>query len=218
MGFRFRDLSVGKKITTIFAVVTTLLVITCVLMYLRQQSSEENLKNVSEEMLPQNSVSQDITTNILLAMVEQQRIFAESNSETEMHLGGTEYLEKARKSIDNLYNSATREERPVIEKLKTDLKEYEMAVNTTINKYVEKNTIYNELEDLKQEFFRDLEDVRDAITRYNPQKSTEHAKRVMMVSETIRMVEKAKGRMNEQEYVAGLIGTVKGNMAQIHSF
>jgi len=218
MAFRFRDLRVVGKITTIFVVVISLLIITCVLMYLRSESSEKTIQSVSDEVLPQNKLSQEITTNILLALVEQQKIFAESSTETEMHLGGREYLDKARKSIDQLYNNATRDERRTIDELKKDLENYEGVVNATISKYVEKNEIYNELENYKQEFYHNLEDIREAITRVNPQKSTEHAKRILLISETIRLIENAKGKMENQALVSSLIGTVKGNMAQIASF
>ncbi|MBQ1885022.1 MAG: HAMP domain-containing protein [Bacteroidales bacterium] len=218
MAFRFRDLRVVGKITTIFIVVISLLIITCVLMYLRSESSEKTIQSVSDEVLPQNKLSQEITTDILLALVEQQKIFAESSTETEMHLGGREYLDKARKSIDQLYNNATRDERRIIDELKKDIEEYEGVVNTTISKYVEKNEIYNELESYKQEFYHNLEDIREAITRVNPQKSTEHAKRILLISETIRLIENAKGKMENQALVSSLIGTVKGNMAQIASF
>lgn len=218
MAFRFRDLRVVGKITTIFVVVISLLIITCVLMYLRSESSEKTIQSVSDEVLPQNKLSQDITTNILLTLVEQQKIFAESSTETEMHLGGREYLDKARKSIDQLYNNATRDERRIIDELKEDIENYEGVVNATIAKYVEKNEIYNELENYKQEFYHNLEDIREAITRVNPQKSTEHAKRILLISETIRLIENAKGKMENQALVSSLIGTVKGNMAQIASF
>ncbi|MDD6002295.1 MAG: methyl-accepting chemotaxis protein [Bacteroidales bacterium] len=218
MAFRFRDLRVVGKITTIFVVVISLLIITCVLMYLRSESSEKTIQSVSDEVLPQNKLSQEITTNILLALVDQQKIFAESSTETEMHLGGREYLDKARKSIDQLYNNATRDERRIIDELKKDLENYEGVVNATISKYVEKNEIYNELENYKQEFYHNLEDIREAITRVNPQKSTEHAKRILLISETIRLIENAKGKMENQALVSSLIGTVKGNMAQIASF
>lgn len=218
MAFRFRDLRVVGKITTIFVVVISLLIITCVLMYLRSESSEKTIQSVSDEVLPQNKLSQEITTNILLALVDQQKIFAENSTETEMHLGGREYLDKARKSIDQLYNNATRDERRIIDELKKDLENYEGVVNATIAKYVEKNEIYNELENYKQEFYHNLEDIREAITRVNPQKSTEHAKRILLISETIRLIENAKGKMENQALVSSLIGTVKGNMAQIASF
>ncbi|MBR4440981.1 MAG: HAMP domain-containing protein [Bacteroidales bacterium] len=216
-GFRFRDLSVVKKITTIFVVVVTLLLITCLLMYLRGESSEENIKNVSEEVLPQNKLSQEITTNILLAMIEQQRIFADDDEAT-LSVGGSEYLANAQKGIDDLYKTATREERVIIDNLKNALSEYQGVVNATISKFAEKQQIYNELEEYKQGFYRDLEDIRDVIARTNPQKSTEHAKRILVVSETIRLIETAKGKMDDQSLVSGLIGTVKSNMAQIHSF
>ena len=218
MAFRFRDLKVGGKITTIFVIVIGLLLITCVLMYLRQQSSEEDIKNVSEEVLPQNKLSQDITTNILLALVEQQKIFASSETETSISLGGREFLDNARKSIDQLYNNSSNEQRQVINTLKTDLQDYEGVVASTISKFSEKNNIYNELEMLKSDFYRDLESIRDAITLVNPQKSTEHAKRILLISETIRMIENAKGKMQNQALVSGIIGTVKGNMAQIVGF
>ena len=216
-GFRFRDLTVGKKITTIFVIVVTLLLITCFLMYVRGESSEENIKNVSEEVLPQNKLSQEITTNILLAMIEQQRIFADDDEAT-LRVGGSDYLAKAQKGIDDLYKTATREERVIIDNLKHALSEYQGVVNATISKFAEKNQIYNELEEYKQGFYRDLEDIRAAIVRTNPQKSTEHAKRILIVSETIRLVETAKGKMDDQMVVSGLIGNVKSNMAQIHSF
>ena len=218
MAFRFRDLKVVGKITTIFIIVVSLLIITCVLMYLRSESSEQTIKSVSDEVLPQNKLSQEITTNILRALVEQQKIFAESSTETEMHLGGREFLDKARKSIDQLYNNATRDERRIIDELKKDLENYEGVVNATLSKYVEKNEIYNELENYKHDFYHNLEDIREAITRVNPQKSTEHGKRILLISETIRLIENAKGKMENQALVSSLIGTVKGNMAQIASF
>ena len=218
MAFRFRDLKVGGKITTIFVIVIGLLLITCVLMYLRQQSSEEDIKIVSEEVLPQNKLSQDITTNILLALVEQQKIFASSETATSISLGGRDFLDKARKSIDQLYDNSTNEQRQVINTLKTDLQDYEGVVNNTISKFAEKNNVYYELEMLKKDFYNDLEQIRDAITLVNPQKSTEHAKRILLISETIRMIENAKGKMQDQALVSGIIGTVKGNMAQIASF
>ena len=77
-----KNLSVGKKIATIFLCIVVMLLITSALMYFRGRASETNIKNVAEDMLPQNRLCQEITTNILLAMREQQSLFLSFSNES----------------------------------------------------------------------------------------------------------------------------------------
>lgn len=112
--FNLKNLSLGKKISAIFVVIVLILLVTVLLMYFRGRTSESNIKNVAEDMLPQNRLCQEITTSILLAMREQQSLFASFSNENNNKLGGTEKLAKAHESITKLQKIISAEERSII--------------------------------------------------------------------------------------------------------
>ncbi len=183
--FNLKNLSLGKKISAIFVVIVLILLVTVLLMYFRGRTSESNIKNVAEDMLPQNRLCQEITTNILLAMREQQSLFASFSNENNNKLGGTEKLAKAHESITKLQKNISAEERSIIEHLEKNLKDYESFASLAMDKNNAKNAVYFKMSDYRRNIVDDLNNIRKILANTIPQRNTDLGKRMLMIQEAI---------------------------------
>ena len=183
--FNLKNLSVGKKIATIFFCIVVLLLITVLLMFYRGRASETNINNVAEEMLPQNRLCQEITTNILLAMREQQSLFVSFSNESSIKLGGVENLDKAKESIKELQNIVSPDERTLIDRLEKSLKDYESFASLAMEKNNAKNAVYFKMSDYRHKIVDDLNNIRKILANTVPQRNTDLGKRMLLIQDAI---------------------------------
>ena len=196
-----KNLSVGKKIATIFLCIVVMLLITSALMYFRGRASETNIKNVAEQMLPQNRLCQEITTNILLAMREQQSLFLSFSNESNIRLGGTENLSKAHASITELQKIVSADERPVIDRLEKSLNDYEMYASLAMDKNNAKNAIYGRMIGFRGQLTQELLNIRKIMANTVPQqRNTDLGQRMLIVQDAIDL----------SGAIRGLFGTTSG--------
>lgn len=183
--FNLKNLSLGKKIAAIFVDIVLMLLVTVLLMYFRGRSSESNIKQVAEDMLPQNRLCQEITTNILLAMREQQSLFVSFSNEANIKLGGTENLAKAHESITELQKIISADERSMIEHLETNLKDYESFASLAMDKNNAKNAVYFKMSDYRHKITEDLTTIRKVMANTIPQRNTDLGKRMLIIQDAI---------------------------------
>ncbi|MCQ2974798.1 MAG: methyl-accepting chemotaxis protein [Bacteroidales bacterium] len=211
----FKNLKIAQKLTLIFGDIIIVVIVTGIILYFKGNSSSENIKNVSEEVLPQNKLCQEIKTNILMAMMEQQKGGGFFSRGSSGGIAGVEYLDKARECINDLTQYVNNaENKQLINNLQKNLKEYENLARINLDNIDKRTNALNEIMGIRGSLTKDLEEIRDAIVKTNPQKSTENGKRILLISETIRATETNPFWSNNPDAV----GKVKQNLAQIISF
>lgn len=213
-----KNLSVGKKIATIFLCIVILLLITVSLMYIRGRSSESNIKNVAEEMLPQNRLCQEITTNILLAMRAQQSLFLSFNNEANIKLGGTENLEIAHQSITELQKIVSSDERVVVDRLEASLNDYESFAKQSMEKSNSRNAVYFKMNDYRREIVKELTAMRKTLANTIPQRNTDLGKRMLLVQETLDQCNNLRAFFGGGQAVTDAVSTIKANLLQMQGF
>ncbi|MBO7142512.1 MAG: HAMP domain-containing protein, partial [Bacteroidales bacterium] len=154
-------------------------------MFYRGRASETNINNVAEEMLPQNRLCQEITTNILLAMREQQSLFVSFSNESSIKLGGVENLDKAKESIKELQNIVSPDERTLIDRLEKSLKDYESFASLAMEKNNAKNAVYFKMSDYRHKIVDDLNNIRKILANTVPQRNTDLGKRMLLIQDAI---------------------------------
>ena len=213
-----KNLSVGKKIATIFLCIVILLLITVTLMYIRGRSSESNIKNVAEEMLPQNRLCQEITTNILLAMRAQQSLFLSFNNEANIKLGGTENLEIAHQSITELQKIVSPDERVVVDRLEKSLNDYESFAKLAMEKSNARNAVYFKMNDHRREIVKELTAMRKTLANTIPQRNTDLGKRMLLLQETLDQTNNLRAFFGGNQAVNDAVSTIKANLLQMQGF
>ena len=213
-----KNLSVGKKIATIFFCIVVLLLITVTLMYIRGRSSESNIKNVAEEMLPQNRLCQEITTNILLAMRAQQSLFLSFSNENNIKLGGTENLEIAHQSITELQKIVSPDERVVVDRLEKSLNDYESFASLAMEKNNAKNAIFFKMNGFRDEISKELVNMRKTLANTVPQRNTDLGKRILFVQETIDQLGGLRAMFRGSQNSNETVSAVRAKLMQIQSF
>ncbi|MBR4440980.1 MAG: HAMP domain-containing protein [Bacteroidales bacterium] len=216
-----KNLSVGKKIATIFLCIVVMLLITSALMYFRGRASETNIKNVAEDMLPQNRLCQEITTNILLAMREQQSLFLSFSNESNIKLGGKENLAKAHASITELQKIVSADERPVIDRLEKSLNDYESYASLAMDKNNAKNSIYSRMIAFRGQLTQELVNIRKIIANTVPQqRNTDIGQRMLIVQDAIDQSGAIRGLFgaSQGQGLNDQITKMKAILSQIASF
>ena len=217
--FNLKNLSLGKKISAIFIGIVMMLVVTVLLMYLRGRASESNIKNVAEDMLPQNRLCQEITTNILLAMREQQSLFVSfSNENNNIKLGGTENLAKAHESITELQKIVSPKERSLIEHLEKSLNDYESFASMAMDKNNAKNAIYFKMSGFRNEMIKELTNIRKILANTVPQRNTDLGKRILFVQETIDQAGGLRAMFGNSQNNNETVSAIKSKLMQISTF
>ena len=187
-------------------------------MYFRGRSSESNIKNVAEEMLPQNRLCQEITTNILLAMREQQSLFVSFSNENNIKLGGTENLAKAHESITELQKIVSADERVIIEHLEQSLKDYESFASLAMEKNNAKNAVYFKMSDYRHKIVDNLVSIRKTLANTVPQRNTDLGKRILLVQEAIDQASGLRASFGMALNTNEQITTFKSTLSKVSGF
>ncbi|MBO4244786.1 MAG: HAMP domain-containing protein [Bacteroidales bacterium] len=187
-------------------------------MFYRGRASETNINNVAEEMLPQNRLCQEITTNILLAMREQQSLFLSFSNEATIKLGGVENLNKAKESIKELQNIVSPDERTIIDRLAKNLHDYESFASMAMEKNNAKNAIYAKMSDHRHKLVDQLTNIRKTLANTVPQRNTDLGRRMLLVQETIDQTANMRAMFGTNQTTNEVVSTVRLNLLQIAGF
>ncbi len=207
------NLSLGKKISSGYVVYLVMLIAAAATIIYHATQIGDYLQKISDKTVPETELShliqEKVLEGVLLSTMPDEAQYQQSNAlfnEVQQHL----------KELRDLENG---EDKALVEEIIEVVPQYSQTVGEqrALSKSMEQK--YAQLEDIKGEFYDGIENIRKAlIHNINRNNYESTAQRVVICDDLIRIVEKAKGHMNDKAYVTETIGKVKAAMEKISGF
>ncbi|MBP5682421.1 MAG: HAMP domain-containing protein [Bacteroidales bacterium] len=206
----FSNLSIKQKISGGLAAFLALIVISYCLPLIATNRTGGHIKQLKNYELPQTVHSHEFNDAILQAinygnraLANHEPIFIDS---ARVMLGIAKEHQEGLIAIKNKNNSES------IDRISNVLADYEDALNNATRLNAQVNTQYDAIETYKQGFIESMIIIRSQLGQNGS------AANATLISETIRVIENAKGKMTNREAAQGALSTVLANQKKIMEF
>ncbi len=210
----FDDMTLKQKIGGGLVAFLVLIVIAYCAPLIATSKTGGDIKQMKDWELPQTVQSHEFNENVLETMLYVNRYMTTSEAayiDTARRI--FEVAKSFHKELLKLKNDNNNE---TLDTITDFLAGYESALNNTIELGQKLSSMYNDLENYKNSFYEIMENLRSRLGQSAT--AAQANDRTILVSETIRLVETAKGKMKNQEAVKATIAAVFGNVKKISGF
>ena len=206
----FSNLSIKQKISGGLAAFLALIVISYCLPLIATNRTGGHIKQLKNYELPQTVHSHEFNESILQAITHVNRALANHEpifiDSARVMLGIAKEHQEGLLAIKNKNNSES------IDRISNILADYEDALNNATRLNAQVNTQYDAIERFKQGFIESMIIIRSQLGQNGS------AANATLISETIRVIENAKGTMTNREAAQGALSTVLANQKKIMEF
>ena len=208
----FKDLSLKHKITGGLGALLLVIVVAYCLPLAATNRTSGHVKQLKEWELPQTVYSHEFSENILLTLMYGLKI-----SEDKLYIDSVRLsFNDAKHCLQELVNLKNDTNNESLDSLTSFMNDYETKYARIASLSSEMSGIYSQLESYKLSYYKSLEKIRARLGRSTT--ASQATERAILISETIRLVENAKGKMNDATAVKATIATVLANQKKISSF
>ena len=219
--FNFNDMKIAGKIAWIFTVICIMMTTAAIIMITSFNKTGEHIDHMANDILPQNRYSGDINYYALMAMYHARGMRLNPKDMSEQ-INADKYLGELDNAITGLKKQKlSAPDQRKLDSISSALSSYKQAALKMVDNKKQMAQLYQELEQYKEQFYADLEDIRETLINSNSKngKNTKQiAERVKTVSEIIRMVENAKGKISDKSQLQEVFTNLIQNLNSIRGF
>ena len=192
-----------------FSIVVLLLA--CLIPLIVNTGIKNDVNNLSNNILLTTETGHQLNENTLRAMFHL-RGYVNSHSEQELD-AAVKYFEEAKNNLKQIDDDSQNQMQDILDSLKMVMPQYESLLWSTQEMEKLMANGYKTLEVYKNDYIKSLEKIRSVLVR-----NSGSSDKVVLISETIRAVENAKGSMNNQSAVQAMLALVIKNTGEIKNF
>ncbi len=219
--FNFNDMKIAGKIAWIFTAICIMMTTAAIIMITSFNKTGEHIDHMANDILPQNRYSGDINYYALMAMYHARGMRLNPNDMSEQ-TNADKYLGELDNAITGLKKQKlSAPDQRKLDSISSALSSYKQAASKMVDNKKQMAQLYQELEQYKEQFYADLEDIRETLINSNSKngKNTKQiAERVKTVSEIIRMVENAKGKISDKSQLQEVFTNLIQKLNSIRGF
>ncbi len=208
----FNNLSLKHKISGGLGVLLVLVVIAYCLPLFVTSRMAGDMAQINDSEMPQNVMAHELACNILLAQMNGLRITSDKRYIDTVRACFNE-AQKQYKVLAMLKNNLTED---IFNRIAHHMDDYEPQLNKIVDLGNKMTALYAELETNKQSYIAALISLLQRLGRSNT--ATQASERARVISESIRIIDNAKGKINDQAVVKAALATVVGNQKKIAAF
>ena len=219
MAHSFKNLSLKAKLLTGIGILMFITAISYSVPTLVANKLKNVLIGISTCEMPKNVLTHELNESTLLCMFHL-RGYVTNHDNAELDKAKN-YLGIVKSKIAALDELTTLEENVAeLDTLKDNIKNYESRLWEANALEQKMDAKYNELEDLKNQFYSIMFSLRDKIVASAGNKNAGEisAQRAVLISETVALIKDVKGMMKNVDLVQETIKKVTSNTAQIKGF
>lgn len=211
---KLKNLSLKKKMTLGLITILCILVIFYSFPMMATKKTGGYLDQLKNQELPQTVNSHNVNLTTLQTLIYVNRYLVTSNK---IYLDSAHYsIQESRQWHQELQKIRNESNSRVIDLLGNYINDYDKTMTQYIGMFEQLKQKYDELESYKQSYYRVLEKLREKLSQ--TKKANQAIERAIIISENIRVIENAKGKISDENIVKSLIEKVKKNQKTIIGF
>jgi len=212
-----KNFKIAGKMNFMFVEILIVLVVAGVITMVLAKDSLKNLETINNETVPRNEMANVLKFNLSLAVNYQNQYLWYRGDENLSK--SKNFLSTAKTTLQDIEKLSIADEIPFLEDLKKNIATCEDISNLLISSAQEMDRLYAELEEMKATFNNNLLDIQLYLSKqYYRTESVENQRRIVMLGQTVRTVEHAKGLMKDRDKVKATLGNVMANLNDIKSW
>ena len=210
----FKDLSIKQKIGGGIVAFIILVVIAFCMPLISTYKTGEYLSQIKYKEMPQSVYGNELNIRVLQTFALVNRAL---NTKQQVHMDAAwKSFEEAKKRNVELQKSRNDNNSEALDRIANLLTDYENTLNRYNTLSQQLDAKYGNLETLKTSYYAAMEKLRSRLGRSTT--AAQANERSIMVSENIRIIENAKGKMNDESAVRATIANVLANQKKIAAF
>ena len=208
----FSNLSLKQKISGGLMALLILVVIAYCMPLVVSSKMAKDMSQVNDSEMPQNVTAHELACNILLTQMHGLRIATDKRYVDTVRTWFN-VSQKQYKILSVLKNNLTED---IFNRIAHHMDDYEPQLNKIVDLGNKMTALYAELETNKQSYIAALTSLLQRLGRSNT--ATQANERARIISESMRIIDNAKGKINDQAVVKAALTTVVENQKKIAAF
>ena len=210
-----KNLKVSAKLAFCFTVIFAVVVVVGIFVIFMANTSMSHMNYAESQVIPKSILAQEIKYNTALDINCFNTYVFDGNQEALRE--HNEYRSKNEAAINAMSALIEDEEAAAFRDLKSSFDSFSSLTSLVIDKHQKMSALYNSMEALKSGFTGALADIRSKYEHtFGNQGETQ--RRIVVLSEMIRAVETAKGKMNDMAAVQGILAGLQKNLAELQTW
>ena len=208
----FSNLSLKQKISGGLMALLILVVIAYCMPLVVSSKMAKDMSQINDSEMPQNVTAHELACNILLTQMHGLRIATDKRYVDTVRTWFN-VSQKQYKILSVLKNNLTED---IFNRIAHHMDDYEPQLNKIVDLGNKMTALYAELETNKQSYIAALTSLLQRLGRSNT--ATQANERARIISESMRIIDNAKGKINDQAVVKAALTTVVENQKKIAAF
>ncbi|MCR4559531.1 MAG: HAMP domain-containing protein [Bacteroidales bacterium] len=207
-----KNLKVSAKMAFCFTVIFVVIAVVGIFVIFMANGSMAHMDYAKNQVIPKSILAQDLKYNTSLDINYFNSYVHDGDEEAlRQH---NDYCAKNTAAINSLNALIENNEISFYNDLQNSFNNFSSLTAQIIDKKQKMTALYNSMESLKSDFVNSLAEIRSRYER-SLGNQAENQHRIVVLSEMIRAVETAKGKMDNMSAVQSILASLKKNLADV---
>ena len=211
--FKFLNNSrISVKLGFCFALIIVSMLVVGIIVIVMAKGSVSNMQYAQTNIIPKSVLAQDLKLNIALDLNSFSNYVNTSNKQAlEKHNG---YSAACVGMVEKLKTLVTEDEMDEFSAFKAKFDNFSQVSAMIVDRKQKMSSLYDEMEQYKTNFNNGMLQIRSKLER-STGNQIENQHKIVVVSEIVRAVETAKGKMSNQEAVQQILAKLNSLFEQV---
>ncbi|MBQ5539264.1 MAG: HAMP domain-containing protein [Bacteroidales bacterium] len=207
-----KNLKVSAKLAFCFAVIFVVVAVGGIFVIFKANGSMSHMDYAQNQVIPKSILAQELKYNTALDInYFNSYVYDGDEDALRQH---NDYRSKNAEALSVMSTLIEDNETSAYNDLQTSFNSFSTITSQIIDGKQKMTALYNSMESLKSGFINSLAEIRSRYERTMGNQA-ENQRRIVVLSEMIRAVETAKGKMDNMSAVQSILASLKKNLADV---
>ncbi|MBQ5451740.1 MAG: hypothetical protein IIT56_01985, partial [Bacteroidales bacterium] len=207
-----KNLKVSAKLAFCFAVIFVVVAVGGIFVIFKANGSMSHMDYAQNQVIPKSILAQELKYNTALDInYFNSYVYDGDEDALRQH---NDYRSKNAEALSVMSTLIEDNETSAYNDLQTSFNSFSTITSQIIDGKQKMTALYNSMESLKSGFINSLAEIRSRYERTMGNQA-ENQRRIVVLSEMIRAVETAKGKMDNMSAVQSILAGLKKNLADV---
>lgn len=211
-----RDKKIGIKLAFCFGAIFLSVAIVGIFVFILARESMGHMNFAQKYVIPQSLMTQELKLNITFD-VNYFNEYIRNNDMSALEKHET-YQKNCQEIVSALKPLIQNEDMDDFNKLSKSIEDYVLTTSLVIDRHQKMSSLYSQMEACKTEFCNNIIKVRSIFEKRSGGNQLENQNRIVRLSEIIRSIENAKGKINDQASINDIVNLVKNELQNLKNW